>query len=248
MKRPPLGRLKSVGILVPALLLLPVGAWGEPAAPVASSFNVTPLRIELDSKTNFETFQIRNDSNDRLAVQARGFAWDQTDGEDRYAPTADFAISPSIVEIDPGQIQYFRLIRGQMPAKAAEGSYRLIIDQLPDDRMRQGGASSTRLRVSIPVFANRNLASPAVLGWTVMGKSIGVANSGGRSVKLGKLGISTPDGRTYDLSVKGPRYILSGASASFAAPANLMCVPAGSFVTGTIDNAPLREPIPSSCG
>lgn len=240
--------MKSVGILIPALLLLPQGVRSEPAVSGASSFNVTPLRIELDSKANFSTFQIRNDSSTRLAVQVRGFAWDQQGGEDRYAPTADFAVSPSIVEIEPGQIQYFRLFRGQMPSKAAEGSYRLVIDQLPDGRMPQAGASATLLRVSIPVFANRNLASPAVLGWTVAGKSIGVANSGGRSVKLGKLGISTPDGRTYDLSVKGPRYILSGASASFVAPAGLACIPAGSFVTGTIDNAPLREPIPQSCG
>ena len=240
--------LKIAGLFVPAIVLIPVAASSSAPEATSAAFNVTPLRIELDSQAQFSTFQIRNDSGTRLALQARGFAWSQLDSEDRFAPTADVAISPSIVEIEPGEIQHFKLLRRQVQAGPAENVYRLIIDQLPDQQAPTGGVTATRLRVSIPVFVNRNIAAPARLAWTSDGNAIGVSNAGGRSVKLSKLAITTPDGVVHDLGVKGPRYVLSGASATWASPASLPCFPAGSFVTGIVDNGPLREPVPQSCG
>ncbi len=239
---------KIAGLFVPAIVLIPVAASSSAPETFSAAFNVTPLRIELDSQAQFSTFQIRNDSGARLALQARGFAWSQIGNEDRFAPTADVAISPSIVEIAPGEIQHFKLLRRQVRTGPAENAYRLIIDQLPDQQAPAGGATATRLRVSIPVFVNRNLAAPARLGWSTDGNAINLSNAGGRSVKLSKLAITTPDGAVHDLKVKGPLYVLSGASATWTSPAALLCFPAGSFVTGIVDNGPLREPVPQSCG
>ena len=240
--------LKIAGLFVPAILLFPVAASSSAPASFAAAFNVTPLRIELDSQAQFSTFQIRNDSGAKLALQARGFAWSQSDSQDRFAPTADVAISPSIVEIEPGEIQHFKLLRRQVQTGLVENAYRLIIDQLPDQQAPQAGVTATRLRVSIPVFLNRNLAAPARLGWSSDGNAISLSNAGGRSVKLGRLAITTPDGAVHDLNAKGPLYVLSGASATWVSPASLPCFPAGSFVTGIVDNGPLREPVPQSCG
>ena len=240
--------LKIAGLFVPALILLPVAASSNAPETFSAAFNVTPLRIELDSQAQFSTFQIRNDSEARLAVQARAFSWIQQGNQDQFAPTADLAISPSIIEIAPGEIQYFKLLRRQVQTGPAETAYRLILDQLPDQNAPLGGAAATRLRVSIPVFMNRNIAAPANMGWSTNGEGISVSNAGGRSVKLSRLAITTADGLVHDLGVKGPRYVLSGTSATWAFPASLPCVPTGSFVTGIVDNGPLREPVPQSCG
>jgi fimbrial chaperone protein len=239
--------LKKAGFAIPAFFLLAGAALSNTDAPVYSSFNVTPLRIELDGTAQFSTFQVRNDSSAKMAVQARGFAWDQSGGEDRYAPTADIAISPSIVEIEPGATQHFKLIRRRTSFGTSEASYRLVLDQLPDGRTQQGGASNTLLRVSIPVFIDRNAARPAQLAWSANKTGIRIANSGGRSVKFGRLAIATPDGRVLNLAANGPRYVLSGAAMVWALPGSLSCLPEGSVVTGTIDNAPLRQPVPPSC-
>lgn len=239
---------RSAGMLLPALLLCPaVLLSNAPAAPVAA-FNVTPLRIELDSQAQFQTFQVRNESGQRMAVQARGFAWTQADGEDSYAPTTDIAISPSIIEIEPGMVQHFKLLRRQTSRDAREASYRLVIDQLPAASQSHGGASATRLRISIPVFVNRNLAAPARLGWSTERDQLRVTNGGGRSVKFSRIAITAPDGKIYELPLKGPRYVLSGASTSWTLPDTLSCVPAGSVLTGIVDNGPYREPIQQSCG
>jgi fimbrial chaperone protein len=243
---------KGAGIFLPALLFLAGPALSDAPAPVPTpqpaAFNVTPLRIELDSASQFQTFQVRNESQSRMAVQARVFMWGQKDGEDSFAPTTDIALSPSIVEIEPGAVQYFKLLRRTSDVGAAERSFRLVIDQLPSDNRLQAGVTNTRLRISLPVFANRDLAKPALLGWSSAGSLLQVSNAGGRSVKFGKLAILTADGVTHDLGLKGPRYVLSGASAAWALPPTLFCIPAGSVLTGTLDNAPLREPIQQSCG
>ena len=240
--------LKIAGICIPVIVLIPVAAWSSAPAVFSAAFNVTPLRIELNSQVQFSTFQIRNNSSERLALQARGFAWSQQDSMDRFAPTTDVAISPSIVEIAPGETQHFKLLRRQVQSGPAENAYRLIIDQLPDQRAPQAGATATRLRVSIPVFVNRNVAAPARLGWSINGTAISLSNAGGRSVKFSKLAIATPDGQLHGLALKGAQYVLSGASATWAMPDTLSCFPSGSFVTGIVDNGPLREPIPQSCG
>lgn len=239
-----------------SLVLLGFGAASclpaEASAPTIASgaFNISPLRLEFNHGQQTSQLLLRNDSSKRQSVQIRLFAWSQGEAGDRYTPSDDYTISPSIVAIDPGQTQTIHVVSAAAAASAGaprELSYRVVIDQLPESVSTVHGAAQTRLRLTLPLFAGTAEATLEQLRFKVIGKKLAVTNPGGRSVQLAGVALNQ-GGDALSLSAEtGPHYILGGATMLFSVPTGLKCGAGDIRVTGRIDRNPLDAPAPQSC-
>lgn len=78
--------------------------------------------------------------------QARLYRWEQEEDAERLQPAEDVALSPSVLDIAPGQRQRLRVVRlGAAPAQVQQ-AYRLVIS--PDPAL----PAATAPRYSLPVF------------------------------------------------------------------------------------------------
>lgn len=90
----------------------------------------------------------------RWSGQARLYRWEQEDNDERLQPAEDVALSPSVLDIGPGQRQRLRVVRlGAAPAQVQQ-AYRLVIS--PDQAL-----PATAPRYSLPVFLDP-LQAPAM--------------------------------------------------------------------------------------
>lgn len=191
----------------------------EAAAPVAPAeqpigaarINIAPLRIELDAANPAATVMLTNTSERPVPVQARLFAWHQQGGEDTYQPSTALTISPAIVSIPPGATQIVRLLRNG-PATPGEKPFRLTVDQLPDPAMAVSGQAEARLRFTLPVFFDRDTATPAALAWSVTPAGVQVTNSGGATARLMPLEATTASGAPVKLERNSLRYVQPGST------------------------------------
>lgn len=206
------GRGPIVGLLAAAVAI----AIAAPQAARAARLAVVPIRIELAAKANFCSLHVSNEGPDEVAVQIRGFRWNQdADGADRL-DQADIRLNPSIFELGPGQK---KLVRCSLPAEAGEGedAHRLLVDELPRASPAPG-TMQTLLRLSLPVFRTPAGAAP-ILRWTAgPDGSLRLANSGNRHAMISRLVVGYAGSRPA-LVIERGFYLLAGASRTIALPA-----------------------------
>lgn len=217
-----------------------------PSAAVPSArVAVAPLRLELDDAQLRETLRVINPSDRPIGVQVRAFGWTQEEGEDRYAPTTDVLVSPAIVVIEPGETQFFRVQRRQLPP-AGERRYRVAIDQLPDPDLAENGQAMTRIRFTIPLFIDRAAASPAELDWSVTGDTLRVANSGQQSARMVSLALKNGVNGSVEVEGASLHYVHGGSWLEWRLPAGC---PAGPLtLTARVDGEERNVQVPTSCG
>jgi len=179
---------------------------GQSIAARAASLNIAPLRFEFTKDEATATLRLTNTSNRDLPVQTRVFAWSQADGEDKFALSSDLTVSPSIISIPAGQTQIVRLMRRSAPGQG-EKRFRLAVDQLPDPDAAKVGGADALIRFTIPVFADRDMAAPARLGWTIAADRIELTNAGGQTSRVAGITVKTLDGREIEVERNSLRYI-----------------------------------------
>ena len=159
-------------------VLMPIGV-------SAASLSVAPLRIVLTPQRPVASLTMGNtDETQEVSVQAEVLAWSQEDGRDVYQPTREVLVNPSIFRLPPGGRQIVRLGL-QVPAGAAERSYRVFLRQLPRDQALAtdgaGGAKlQTLLRIGVPIFVPP-LQLRQALQWRLQAGGTG---EGGRNYRL----------------------------------------------------------------
>ena len=220
---------------------------GEGDAPSAGPavLSIAPLRVELEGNGAGATVRLTNASGHALPVQARLFAWSQTNGEDVYAPSTELVVSPSITSIPAGQTQIVRVIR-RGAASPGEKRYRLAVDQLPDPALLRPGAAQTRIRFTLPVFVDRAKAQPADFAWRIADDRIELENRGGATAKVLEVQVKTGDGRAVAVDRNALRYVL-GAS-TIAWPLENGCSLGPLSVTAQIDGQSIDAVAAPACG
>ena len=197
-------------------VLVPIGA-------LAASLSVAPLRIVLTPQRPVASLTMGNsDEAEEVAVQAEVLAWSQEDGRDVYQPTRDVLVNPSIFRLAPGGRQIVRLGL-QVPAEAAERSYRVFLRQLPRDQALAtdgaGGAKlQTLLRIGVPIFVPP-LQLRQALQWRLQASGAGgrgyrlmLDNQGSEHIQLTQL-VVRRDGGAELLRKSLSHYALAGQSA-----------------------------------
>ena len=116
----------------------------------AQSLAVLPVNVLLAPGQSAATLTVTNHGNSETAIQIRGYAWNQPNGEDQLAASDALVVSPPLVTIAAGANQVVRLILRE-PPQGQESTYRILLDQIPPPA--EAGVVHVVLRLSIPIFA-----------------------------------------------------------------------------------------------
>jgi fimbrial chaperone protein len=191
---------------------------GFAPAASAASLQVAPVTIELLAPAKAASLTLRDLGDTPINAQIRVYRWNQKDGEDHLTPTTDLVASPPAASLAPGQDQVIRVVRVTDKPVAAEESYRLLIDELPQRSNDAGAKINFVVRYSIPIFFSRPDSTPS-LTWslaTANGKIVvGVENVGTRHVRISQLKLEGPTGTRVSFGEGLVGYVLARSKMSW---------------------------------
>ncbi|WP_079212697.1 fimbrial biogenesis chaperone [Brucella pituitosa] len=187
----------------------------------AASLRVAPVLIDLTAPTAASSLRIWNDAKQPVDVQVRIYRWRQTGGVDAYTPATDVMVSPPMSRLRPGGENMVRVVRTSKKPVSGEESYRLIVDELPDNGTQRSGTVSLVVRHSIPVFFSQPGIAPESTTWSVVrranGYQVTVSNKGDKRLRVSDLSLEAANGPVA--SEKGlVGYILGQSSMSWLVP------------------------------
>jgi len=204
-------RLMAAGkILAAMFIVLSTGVAAE-----AQALSVLPVNIFLAPGQKAATLTVTNQGNSDTAIQIRGYAWSQKDGDDQLTASDALVVSPPLASIAPGATQVVRLILRLPPLSGdREATYRILVDQIPPPA--EPGIVHIVLRLSIPIFALSTTRAVSNVRYHIelnagqmylMGNNDGLRHEAIRDIVL-----STSDGRKMKTGPGASPYILSGAT------------------------------------
>lgn len=189
-----------------------------PALAAAAEWNVDPIRVELSSDHQTAAIIVRNDSDQPSSMQIQAVAWSQVDGKDVYTPTRELLVSPPVVTIAPKSDQVIRVALRRQPHATNELAYRINLQELPVEPLRQTTGINVALRVGLPVFVQSQTgkARPE-LAWTVSRMpdntlKVGVQNQGSAHIQISDFALYNPGSEQAITGEAGSRYVLAGQS------------------------------------
>lgn len=240
------------GFVLSAALLLAghstaAGAQDAPAPAedeAGAQVSVAPLRLELAGAASSAVLRVTNPSRREIGVQVRIFGWAQDQGEDAYFASNDVMISPSIIQIAPGQTQIFRVVRRDAPSPG-EKRFRVAIDQLPDPALERAGEAQARIRFTLPLFLDRDQAAPADLAWTMDASGLHARNAGGQTARIISLSAKDSAGAEIPLEKNSLRYVQGGSAITW--PLGGPCQTGPITVSANFDGRTVSAQATSSC-
>lgn len=132
----------------------------------AGQFEVSPIRVLLSPAAKSDLLEVTNRGDAEARFQVTTFAWrEPPEGEMQLSETKDLVVFPSMFALKPGQSRKLR-VATQVPFGAAEGSYRVIVEELPAPKTEaQASAVTMLMRMSIPVFlrTDSHSATPVIV-------------------------------------------------------------------------------------
>lgn len=150
-------------MLAAILVLAVVGLASSPAA--AGSLAISPLKVELGERSRTAALTLRNGSPDSVVVQAQAYVWEQQGGEDRLTETQDLIVSPVVFTLDGGASQLLRVALRRPVDPSTELSYRLVLQEVPQQSSPQSTGLSVTLRLSLPVFVQAGAETAPSVAW-----------------------------------------------------------------------------------
>jgi fimbrial chaperone protein len=206
-------------LFVTAMLFL-----GLCAAASASSFGLSPMRVELSAATPTAIINVSNSGDAAVTIQAQAYVWTQPEGKDTYEETRGFIISPPIFTLAPGARQIVRIAMRGAPPTDVEQAYRLMFREVPQAEEATGTGIAFRIAVgmNIPMFVApvRGSAAPKAVFAVDAGPDaaprLRIANEGTGNLRLSELVVSHgDDDKLADLGVF---VVLPGATGFVALP------------------------------
>lgn len=119
----------------------------------AGQFEVSPIRVALTPAAKSDLLEVTNKGPEDARFQVKTFTWrEPPEGEMQLAETKDLVVFPTVFTLKPGQSRKLR-IAAAVPFGPAEGSYRVIVEELPAPKTPASASAVTMLmRMSVPVF------------------------------------------------------------------------------------------------
>ena len=184
----------------------------------AAEFSVTPIRLYFEPGARSAAVTVSNEDKRPLRMQLRLMQWTQdADGADVYTDSDALVYFPRLMSVQPGEKRLVR-IGLKTPAGAAERTFRLYLDELPDpadaaSRPAHSGLSFT-IRFALPVFLPAAAAakpSGAIEALALRDGKLRVAvrNTGNRHFRI--TNVAARAGEAFAAEAPG-WYLLAGAS------------------------------------
>ncbi len=183
---------------------------------------ISPVKIYFDARARTERFTLKNNDDSEINLQLKVYTWrEDAEGKDVYEETADIIVFPKMLKIAKGEERIVRL-GVKAPSGAVERTYRLYIQELPEESAQAKGATVKMLvRMGLPIFisppkveARGKIDSIAMKQGTV---DLKVKNSGNRHFFISSVIIKgrTRDGQEKFLKELGGWYLLSGSARTY---------------------------------
>jgi fimbrial chaperone protein len=183
----------------------------------AASVNVSPVVIEADSPRKAVAVTVTNDSDRAVTYQADAFTWRQENGTDRYDPTSELLVVPSVVEIPPNRSQVIRVVLRTPTPSPVERAFRVMLEDISDDvAPKEGKGLAFRFIHNLPVMIAPSTKAVNSMQWKpcvakASGQScVSLRNNGNRRIKLASLTLGG-DAWQQALPMKDQPNILAGA-------------------------------------
>ncbi len=123
-----------------------------PAECFPANFSIQPIRIFFEGGKKTDIITIKNEDQKIIALQINSVAWTQDEkGDNIYLPTEDILFFPKLLEINPGEEKIIR-IGNKVSRGNAERTYRLFIEEIPDNSKLETTAVRILMKVGIPIF------------------------------------------------------------------------------------------------
>jgi fimbrial chaperone protein len=183
----------------------------------AATFSINPLRVELDARHRTDIITLKNTADTPLRVQVREMLWSMADqGEWQLTPSKDLIVTPELVEIPPGESAQFR-VGTLIDSGASEGSYRLLLDELPNLDERDSKPEIRVLtEISMPVFLEpaRRTRVPALGAVSIAHGQLSLGLRAGGTQRLDpqnvKVAVSDDSGHVLERRDATANYVLPG--------------------------------------
>ena len=211
-------RLQLYPVVVAALLLV-----AQPAH--ASNFTVTPTEVNLSTSTTSALVTLRNRSKAPLRFEITVFKWSEDEkGRMSLDPSADVTFFPKLVELAAGASRNIRIGINAGVARDVEQSFRIFVEELPDQSAPAANTVAIRTKVGIPVFVRpaKPVRAAVIEGVSVeRGKVMTrVRNTGNLHINVQNIavkGTGTSNASTFSKEGQG-WYVLPGGTRIFEVP------------------------------
>lgn len=182
----------------------------------AADLQVSPIRITLDPQSPNAVMTLINRGDSDTLLQLNVLAWTQNTNGDVLTPTRDILANPGVFMLKAGEQQVARFALRVAP-DIQERSYRIVIQEVPRQRVDNGLA--TVLRLLVPVFVptpNPEVmmewsARPSAAGLEISAHNAGNVHVQVKAVKVSG-GAITPAAKKVNL------YVLPGATGTIRIP------------------------------
>ena len=125
---------------------------GLAGTAAASSFNISPIRADLNSTRHTAVLNITNADDEAVVVQVHVVAWSQESGEEHLIDTRELLATPPVMQIAGHAEQVVRVALRREPDPTQELTYRVIFEEVPQAAPANFTGLRMALRLSIPVF------------------------------------------------------------------------------------------------
>jgi fimbrial chaperone protein len=208
-------------LCAPALLTLLLA----PLPAMASNFVVTPTEIDLSTSTTSALLTLRNVSKAPLRFEVTLFTWSEDDhGAMTLQPSTDVTFFPKLIELAAGTSRNIRLGIIAGTSRDVERSFRIFVEELPDQTAQTPNGVAIRTKVGIPVFVRpaKPTRSAVIDSVSVAGGKIltRVRNTGNLHINVDSIAVKgTGASNAATFSREGPGwYVLPGATRTFEVP------------------------------
>jgi len=195
-----------------------------PHAASASKFTVTPTEVNLSTSATSALVTLRNNSKSPLRFEVTLFTWSEDEhGQMALNPSSDVQFFPKLVELAAGASRNIRIGIKAGTARDVEQSFRLFVEELPDQSAPATNAVALRTKIGIPVFVRpaKPARTAAIDGVSVQNAKVlvRVRNTGNLHVSVDTIKVTGTGGSGATFTKEGAGwYVLPGATRVFEVP------------------------------
>ena len=153
-----------------------------PLEALTVNLSINPIRIFFEGAKKTDILTIKNESSVIGALQINAVEWTQDEkGENVYSPTQDILFFPKLLEITPGEEKIIRIGK-KISRSEKEKTYRLFIEEIPDNNKTETTSVKILMKVGVPIFITPiKTAASGVIEKVELNKGsliVGVKNEG----------------------------------------------------------------------
>lgn len=209
--------------LRPALLRVVLGLLLPARLACAADIGVTPVAVHLDQLNDRATMSVVNSGAEPVIMQVEAISWRSNGGVEDDLPTSDMIVNPSIFTVPPGQAQLVRIgLRRALPAQR-EGTYRLVLREVPAapraGELRVSGQVRVLMALRVPIYVAPQTVVRELRWQATQAKDGSVTatlrNEGNVHVRVARAQFRSAAGELLDAGQVMGSVVLSGEARSY---------------------------------